>query len=200
METDNPSPSAPAPDASARPMLNIVGTKVAFGPTRKDLLPLYVKWMNDFELRLLLGDPVRPSSVEQVSVLIDKLTDDQSRCSFVLYELATLRPIGWIGLNGIDLTSRTASFVISIGEADCRGLGYGTEATRLMLDYAFGTLGLLSVRLEVHGFNERAIRAYQKAGFRSAGRWRQAYSQGGKAFDVLCMDCLASEHAAREQQ
>ena len=80
-----------------------------------------------------------------------------------------------------------------IGEPDCWGKGYGTEATRLVLDSAFSVLGLHSVRLGVHCFNQRGIRAYEKAGFRKAGVRRDYHHSGGHAQDVILMDCLATD-------
>jgi diamine N-acetyltransferase len=80
-----------------------------------------------------------------------------------------------------------------IGEADCRGKGYGTETTRLMLDYAFTALGLHNVMLTVFEYNLAGRRAYEKAGFREFGRRRQSRWMGGRLWDEVYMDCLASE-------
>jgi RimJ/RimL family protein N-acetyltransferase len=68
-----------------------------------------------------------------------------------------------------------------------------------MLDYAFNVLGLHSVRLAVFSFNERAQRAYERAGFRVIGRWREAKRLGGRAYDVVYMDCLAREFPTTEE-
>ncbi|GIW04684.1 MAG: hypothetical protein KatS3mg059_1304 [Thermomicrobiales bacterium] len=80
-----------------------------------------------------------------------------------------------------------------IGEADARGKGYGTETARLMLEYAFTALGLHNVMLQVYAYNRAAHRAYQKAGFREFGRRREAVWMGGRLWDVIYMDCLATE-------
>jgi RimJ/RimL family protein N-acetyltransferase len=88
---------------------------------------------------------------------------------------------------------RTAELGIVIGEPDCRGKGYGTEATRLILDYAFSALGLHNVMLRVFAYNEAAIRAYLKAGFKEIGRRREAHRQGGVAYDEVLMDCVSTE-------
>ena len=73
--------------------------------------------------------------------------------------------------------------------------GYGTEATRLTLDYAFTALGLHSVLLKVYAFNLAGLRTYQKAGFREIGRRREAHHMGGRLWDVILMDCLATDFA-----
>ncbi len=96
-------------------------------------------------------------------------------------------------MQGIDYRNRSATFGIVIGEPDARGKGCGTETTRLMLDYAFTALGLHSVMLTVYEFNLAGQRAYTRAGFRPFGRRRQCRMMGGRLWDEIYMDCLASE-------
>jgi RimJ/RimL family protein N-acetyltransferase len=165
---------------------------VALGPRRRDLLPLYLKWINDFEVLRTLGAPLRPMTMEAE----EQWFDQSSRCedaSFTIYERSTLRPIGNTGFHEVDRVHRQGTFGILIGEKDCWDRGYGTEATRLMLDYGFNALGLHNIMLTVFSNNPRAIRAYQKAGFREIGRRREARRVGDRAFDVIYMDCLATE-------
>ena len=77
---------------------------------------------------------------------------------FTIYERETLRPIGTPGLHEVTYRNRTATFGIIIGEPERRGKGYGTETTRLMLDYAFTVLGLHNVMLILFEFNVAGIR------------------------------------------
>jgi RimJ/RimL family protein N-acetyltransferase len=93
----------------------------------------------------------------------------------------------------VDYRHGTAELGILIGEADGRGKDYGTETTRLMAEYAFTTLGLHNLMLRVFAFNPAGIRAYEKAGFREFGRRREAVWMGGRRWDVVYMECLASE-------
>jgi diamine N-acetyltransferase len=174
------------------PILNIVGEKVALGPHRKDLLPLYGRWVNDFAVSYTLSR-VRPYTLEQEEEWYAGANTNKAAVGFTAYERATLRPIGTAGLHKIDYINSTAEFGIVIGERDCWGQGYGTEITRLTLDYGFTGLNLHSILLEVFSFNERAIRAYTRAGFRMIGRRREAHRLGGQFQDVVLMDCLASE-------
>jgi diamine N-acetyltransferase len=179
---------------SEPPPLTLVGDLVALGPAHKGLLPLLWKWENDLELSVLTGDPVHPLSPEGIDGLYERYAkNDPSHASFVIYERATLRPIGTIGLPGINHAHRTAELGVGIGEHDCWGKGYGTEATRLILDYAFNILGLHNVMLRAFSYNERAIRTYRRVGFKEMGRRRQAQRIGGRPYDVVYMDCLATE-------
>ena len=105
-----------------------------------------------------------------------------------------MRPIGAAGLDGINHANRTAEFEIMIGEKDHAGAkATAHEVTRLMLEYGFTSLGLHNINLWVNAANERGIRAYRRAGFRMAGRLRQSQRLGGRAYDAILMDCLATE-------
>ncbi|MBI4496920.1 MAG: GNAT family N-acetyltransferase [Chloroflexi bacterium] len=180
---------------ASEPILNIVGEQVALGPHRRDLLPLYLKWINDFEVIRTLGAvPMRPMTWEAEEGWYQRVSQGSEReVHFTIYERATLRPIGGTNLHSIDQHNRTAEFGIMIGEKDCWGKGYGTEVTVLMLDYGFTALGLHNIMLNVYSFNERGIRAYTRAGFRVMGRRREARRLGGRPYDVIYMDCLATE-------
>jgi len=181
-------------EPTEQPILNLVGDKVALGPIRRELLPLYQRWINDFAvLHGLAVTGPRPMTAEGEAAWYDRLATSQTDVAFTIYERAALRPIGNVGLHQIDHFNRTAIFGIVIGEKDCWGKGYGTEATRLLLDYAFTALGLHNVILHVFAHNQRAIRTYQRAGFREIGRRREAHRRAGQAEDVVLMDCLATE-------
>ncbi|MDP3176859.1 MAG: GNAT family protein, partial [Spirochaetaceae bacterium] len=87
----------------------------------------------------------------------------------------------------------TAEVGLFIGEETKRGLGYGTEALRLLCDYAFNVIGLNALMLRTYEYNERAVASYRKIGFKEVGRLRQAHFYGGERHDIILMDLLAAE-------
>ena len=176
-----------------QPIINIAGDKVSLGPHRRELLPLYLKWINDFEVTRTLAIGLRPMTWEAEEAWYERASTSERDVGFTVYERATMRPIGNTGLHGIDHVHHTAEFGIMIGEKDCWGKGYGTETAALMLDYGFTALGLHNIMLRVFSFNDDGIRAYTRAGFRVIGRRREAHRLGGRAYDVIYMDCLATE-------
>jgi diamine N-acetyltransferase len=176
-----------------KPTWNIVGEKVALGPMRRDLLPTFQRWLNDFEVTVFLGRPTGPMTMEQETVWFDKLVANEEQIAFTVYERATSRPIGTAGLHGIHRHDRTAEFGIGLFEKDCWGKGYGTETARLVVRYGFQHVGLNSVWLKAAAFNERGIKSYIRAGFKPAGRFRQGTFRNGALHDVVLMDVLASE-------
>ncbi len=175
---------------STRPLLNLEGEKVALGPLTRELIPLYQKWDTDFEINRTTYS-VRPVTLEEETDAYERYIRDKNTVLFTIYERGSWRPIGKAYLS---LTSHAeAEFGIVIGEKDCQGQGYGTEATRLVLDYGFTILGLHNIMLTVFEYNPGGIKAYEKAGFRVIGRRRQARWMNGRFWDVIYMDCLADE-------
>lgn len=177
------------------PIVNIVGDKVALGPSRKDTLPLVYRWLNDFQVSILSGDPVRSITMESLQAELERDNKEQNQrwVDFTIYEKATMRPIGGAGLREIRWPAATATYGIIIGEKECWNKGYGTETTRLILDYGFTVLGLHNIMLTTYAYNLGAIRAYTKAGFREMGRRREAHIWGGRRYDEVAMDCLSAE-------
>jgi diamine N-acetyltransferase len=188
---------ANASENAERPILNIEGDLVGLGPLRRDLLPLYQRWINDLGTMRTLGLAPLPMTSEKEQEWYDRQSKAEDDVPFTIYELETLRPIGNTGLHGVDHRNRSATFGILIGEPECRGKGYGTETTRLMLDHAFTALGHQNVMLTVFAFNPAGIRAYQKAGFKEIGRRRECRMMDGKLWDEVHMDCLSNEFEGR---
>jgi len=174
------------------PVVSVVGEQVALGPLRRDLIPTYQYWNNDAATNRTTVN-FRPTTLEQEVAAFDAVTQDLSYALFSVYERDTWRPVGMTYLADIDHRHRTAEFGIVIGEADYRGRGFGTEATRLTLDYAFTVLGLHSVMLWVFEDNVAGRRCYARAGFRESGCRRQARWFNQRFQDVILMDILAEE-------
>ena len=174
-------------------ILNIEGELVALGPRRREHIPLYLRWINDFGTTQMLGISPRPMTLEQETAWYEQTAADDGEVAFTIYERATGRAIGNCGLHEVDLANRRTVVGIMIGEPDARGRGYGTEAMRLLLDYAFTVLDLHSVMLTVFEYNGAGRRCYENVGFREIGRRRQACWYNGRFWDEIHMDILASE-------
>jgi RimJ/RimL family protein N-acetyltransferase len=176
------------------PLLNLSGDKIALGPLTEAMLPALYQWYNDFAMVLLDSGIPHPQTLPSLRGDLDGLSrNDRRRSDFAIYERATMRLIGNVNLRDIDYRFRSAEVGIIIGERDCWGKGYGTETLFLILDYAFAVLGLHNILLDTISFNERAMRTYRRVGFREIGRRREAYAIGNTTYDIVYMDCLATE-------
>ena len=80
-----------------------------------------------------------------------------------------------------------------IGERDCWGQGYATEAMRLRTAYAFNELGLETLTTQVYAPNEASRRALQRAGYREVGWLRRHVYFEGELHDVWLGEMLRGE-------
>lgn len=175
------------------PIINVRGELVGLGPIRREYIPLYQRWMNDFETTRFLDYQPRPMTLEQETAWFEGTASGNGEITFTIYELSTGRPIGNCGLHNLDLRNRRAELGILIGEPEARGKGYGTEAMRLLADFGFTALGLQSLMLWTYEYNIAGQRCYAKAGFREMGRRRASRWHAGRFWDEIAMDLLASE-------
>ena len=178
-------------EPNPQPIITLAGEKVALGPIRKDLIPLYQEWMNQLDTTRFLRMGVY--SHENEESWYQGVSRGESITYFTIYEKSSMKPIGGVDLHAIDQTNRSAELGIMIGAADARGKGYGTEAVQLMCDFGFNALGLNSIMLLTFDFNVAGQKAYIKAGFREFGRRRQARWFAGRYWDDIYYDLLAEE-------
>ena len=139
--------------------------RVRLRPIRAEDAEQCYLWVTDPDVIRYLGLVQPPVSVEQERSWILAMLADQNQRHFVI-EDETGRPLGTCGLRGIDPYERSAHLGLLIGGRENWGKGYGTAATQELLTYAFETLGLEEIRLSCHRDNQRALRIYEKLGFR----------------------------------
>jgi len=154
-----------------------------------------VRWSRDSEFRRLFdSEPPRLLSVKASREWIDKLMEEEPDTFwFAIRAREDDRLLGQIDLAVTSWGSRDAFVGIGIGEREFWGQGYGTDAMNLTLRYAFTELNLRRVTLNVFEFNDRAIRFYERIGFRLEGRQRQAIIREGRRWDILYMGILREE-------
>ncbi len=175
----------------------LTGTLCYLSPIAPEDAPAFTAWLNDLSVTVPLGDEAYvPLSLQRMESEIENAIRSQEHI-FGIVDCATDQLIGRCLLFGIDPVNRSAMLGIFIGEKAFWGRGYGQEAARLLLHYAFNLLNLHSVMLGVFSFNERAQAAYRKLGFKEIGRRRDARIIAGKAYDGVLMDMLEDEFRAR---
>jgi len=170
----------------------LIGERIYLRPLEEGDLDRCHRWINDSGILARLGRRTPMSRAMEREWLAAQYKSDRDLSMAIVVSDGD-RHIGNCGFNEIDYHNRSGVFGILIGERDAWGKGYGPEATRLVLDYGFSELNLHRISLRVHTDNERAIRAYEKAGFRREGVLRESYYRHGVYHDTLIMAILASE-------
>ena len=160
--------------------------------TRENLRD-FLRWYQDPEVARLTRYQDGPMRAEEIERFFTMRAMGPESMAMGIHVRETGRLIGTCAFSQLDGDNGSTMFHITIGEHDAWGHGYGGEATRLMVDHAFGTLGLHRVALSVFAFNERAIRAYLRVGFEVEGRSREAIWRDGTWWDELHMSVLEPE-------
>ncbi len=176
----------------ARPIIR--GENVYLRPAERDDIPTFVRWFNDAEVLANLA-MVAPMSQAGETAWFDRMLAAQGSTDyhFVICLAADDRPIGTVGLHQINFVDGHAEFGIAIGERSEWDRGHGTDATRAICDFGFGALRLERIGLLVFEGNDRARRAYEKAGFSHEGTMRRWRYSRGEHRDVHVMGLLRSE-------
>jgi RimJ/RimL family protein N-acetyltransferase len=170
----------------------LIGKRMKLRPlVRGDLLYLR-KWLGDAEVRGLIGE-VAPMSKADSEEFLKKVRADTARAWFMVVVKGNNRVIGEAGLLRMDYTWRTTDVSVIIWEREEWGKGYGREAVLLLLDYAFRKLNFHRAAIGVVSFNERALRFWERIGFRKEGVQRDGYYYDGKYHDFILMSILEDE-------
>lgn len=166
----------------------------AFDP--EELGKAYAIWNRDSEFKRLLDTSTRLHSAKSTIDFFKKMIEENALENhyFSIRALDDNRLLGDVGLEVVNGWMGGNAFVgIGIGNRNDWGKGYGTEAMKIMLRYAFTEVNLNRVTLTVFEYNPRAIRSYEKSGFRHEGRMRGGLLKDGKRWDMLFMGILREE-------
>lgn len=166
----------------------------------KELGEIVAQWNRDSEYQRL--SMIEPANQYSVKKLIEWTERDQEKDppGFYYFAIRTLEGecmIGTSGLGGDSFNHGEAFVGIGIGDRELWSKGYGTDAMNVTLRFAFQELNVRRVSLSTSGFNPRAIRSYEKAGFVHEGRERKWIHREGQRWDMVYMGILRDEWLAK---
>ncbi len=171
------------------------GKKIRLRRFKEDDATHVLKLWNNLEVRKYLAN-FFPFSLENELEFIrsqNKAFDQRKSFTFAIETLAEKKLIGGCGLHDVNWRSRNAELGITIFDQDYWNKGFGTDAMIVLLNFGFHILNLNNIYLRVLEYNKRAIRVYEKIGFKHVGKFRKFVYFGGKFYDLLIMDLLIDE-------
>mgnify|MGYP001173869309 CR=1 FL=1 len=184
----------------------IVGKRLYLrGIEKEDLLGTMFQWPNDPEIThyMVMGAVPNAGSIycswNSLEEEYEKLRKSETDIVFAIVDKESDTMIGVIGLYDLSWIPRRAELRIVIGETDFWGKGYGTEATKLVVEYAFEKLNLNKVYLGVNAEHKRAIKVYRTAGFIEEGILRKEQYRNGNYYDVVRLSILREEYYAKRE-
>jgi len=179
-----------------------IGKKVKLRPFEKEDVDMIMKNWNRYETRRYLANVI-PMSRSMEEEWIQQITQEQKLGKsyvFAIERLSDGELLGGCGLHNLSSTHKNAILGIVIYDPKNWNKGYGTETMRMLLNIGFNFLNLHRIELQVLEFNQRAIKVYEKVGFKTVGRRREAIFLEGKYVDSIIMDILKEEFDKTDNQ
>lgn len=181
---------------SSQPVRFLEGERVYLRPIEQGDAEGYFHMLFNPEVRRLTGTR-QAFTLEGIQRYIDDKSSDASTVFLLIALSDNDEVIGDIVLQDVDSVNRNAGVRIAIFSEKHQSNGYGPEAMRLLLEYGFGQLNLHRIELEVFGYNERAMKAYEKVGFIREGIRRDVLFYNHEYHDSITMSMLEEEFKAR---
>ena len=174
------------------------GSRVRLRPLERGDLSRYQELFFEPEISLHYGELGVPENLDRLQRRFEAGEFDTTDRSLLLVIETEGTLIGTMQLkNTENLPSRSATFGIMIGDPAYLDRGYGTEASTLLLDYAFAVLGYHKINLDLFEYNARALAMYEKLGFVLEGRRRENHWSRGRFWDDILMGVTAEEWWSR---
>lgn len=176
----------------------IPGDKIVLRPYRTEDAAAILAGASDPVLRRLTGTQAT-FTLEQTQAYVARQAEADDRAGFIIADPETLAALGEVVILDIDADNRSAFIRITMFDEAHLGKGYGTEAMRLAVDYGFRVLKLHRIGLDVFDFNPRAIRVYEKIGFKQEGIQRDTLFYDGEYHSSIMMAILEDEWGENSQ-
>lgn len=170
----------------------IAGETIRLTELRRSDYERLFRWINDPET-VRYNAPYAPVHEASHEAWFETVASDPSRIVFGIRPQGEDRLAGVIQLVGLHPVNRSAELIIRIGDEVDRGRGFGGEAVRLATAFGFADRNLQRIWLSVFEGNDRAIRAYEMAGFVQEGVMRRAVFIGGTWRNVVIMARLSDD-------
>lgn len=167
-----------------KPIIFLEGKKVILSPLERDDLFPVSRILNDYRIRKNLSERF-PKNIEMLKELIKK-GEEKKTLVLKIVDKQTGNLAGIISLTDFNWPNRRAMLSIVIDQ-NFQNKGYGTEATKMVVEYGFKNLQLHKICLEVYDFNKNAIALYKKLGFKKEGHYKKHSFKDGKYVDLIFM-------------
>lgn len=169
--------------------IRLEGENLFFSPTNCNDYQVITKWMNDETLIRGLGiSPLTIITEESERKYLDYCTTDNNKnLTFFVVRKSDEKFLGIYDLHNINTINQTAEVGGFIGEKEERGKGYGSEALRMLCDYAFNVANFRTLKAVVYSFNKASLKSAEKVGFIEVGRLKDFYYYKSKFYDEVIL-------------
>lgn len=171
------------------------GEKIRLREYRKEDIKLALEYLNDAEIKRNLTPAIPfPYTLEDEEKWYESNTALKDTYNFAIETLEGKEYIGGCGINKVDWKNSNVVVGIFIGNKEYWNKGYGTDAMKVLVKFIFEQMNINKIKLNVYSFNERAIKSYEKCGFKIEGVLRKEIYKDGKYHDEIVMGLLKDEN------
>lgn len=165
------------------------GEKVCLRAYKEEDIKVATSLVNDKELKkfLVTNIPFPTSPWEEESWVKSQNGNKNGEYNFAIEDRETGKYIGGCGIQNVNWLTRVATVGIMIGDKDFWGKGYGTDAMKVLTKFIFEDMNIRKIKLYTFSFNTRAIKCYEKCGFKVEGVFRDEIFKDGKYYDEIAM-------------
>lgn len=157
-------------------------------------------FVNDFEVRQYVeGNIPYPYTLANEEDWYKKLSPHSDIYNFAIEDQKTGKYIGGCSINEVDWKNSKVVVGIFIGDTDYRSKGYGTDAMNTLVKFIFEQMNINKVKLGVYSFNQRAIRCYEKVGFKKEGILKEELFRNGQYHDIIEMSIFKKDYFTMEK-
>lgn len=154
---------------------------------------VYLAWLNDISVNRYLETRWEEQSIEKIISFVEDINNSSHSWLFGIFERKTGKHIGNIKIGPVHLRYSYADISYFIGDKDCWGKGYATEAILLITKFGFKELGLHRLQAGAFSLNIGSIKALIKAGYKEEGRLREQLYTENLIDDRICLAMLKHE-------
>ncbi|GMQ58838.1 GNAT family protein [Vallitalea sediminicola] len=171
------------------------GKKIRLREYRKSDVETAQKYINDKELKKNLNPGIPfPFTLQDEEKWFESNTALKDTYNFAIETLEDNIYIGGCGINQVDWKNSNVEIGIFIGNKEYWNKGYGTDAMNVLIRFIFNEMNINKIKLDVYSFNDRAMRCYEKCGFKKEGVLRQELYREGRYHDIIAMGLLKEDY------
>jgi RimJ/RimL family protein N-acetyltransferase len=151
----------------------------------------FTQWWNDSEIQYFNEcDCGIIFNEEGQAAFLKEMDASNDEAEFHIYDKLTNALIGYAGLTDIDLYCRNAEIGINICDKDFRHKKLGYEIIELIVQFAFGSLGLHTLFCRIFSFNTASEKLFMNSGFSKCGTLHEAVIRDDKYYDFLFYELI----------
>ena len=161
--------------------------------TKQDVSDQYIGWLNNPEINRYLETRFNQQNKETCELFVTTILNDPASYLFGIFDKKTCSHIGNIKLGFINSHHNTAQLSLFIGEKECWGKGYATEAIKCITQWGFNILGLKRIEAGCYEANMGSLRAFLKVGYIVEGFKRSCVDSDGQRVGCFCLGIIESD-------